>query len=173
MTDLNAIADFQAALRDNMIAPVLFAAAADLRLKASSFLKGGEIATLVAAYNGHKTYVYAPSVTTADDGVTVLKPYDLASTDAGRWVMVGAPMLQCAGTYDPANLVDGAGATTTLACVGAALGDAVLPSFSLDLQGILLTAWVSAADVVSFRFQNETGGAIDLASGTLRALVTK
>lgn len=72
-------------------------------------------------------------------------------------------------TYDPANLVDGAGVTTTVAVDGAELGQVALATFSLDLQGITLTAWVSAADVVSVRFQNETGGAIDLGSGTLTA----
>lgn len=75
--------------------------------------------------------------------------------------------------YDPANLVDGAGVTTTVAVTGAALGDLAIVSFSLDLQGILLTAYVSAANVVSCRFQNETGGALDLGSGTLRVKVIK
>lgn len=75
-------------------------------------------------------------------------------------------------TYDPANLLDGAGATTTVTVTGAALGDFVTGvSFSLDLQGITLTAYVSAADTVAVRFQNETGGAIDLASGTIRVMV--
>ena len=74
-------------------------------------------------------------------------------------------------TYDPASLVDGAGATTTVTVTGAALGDYAVASFSNDLQGILLTAYVSAANTVSVRFQNETAGTIDLASGTLRALV--
>jgi len=69
--------------------------------------------------------------------------------------------------YDPANLVDGAGVTTTVALVGAALGQFVRVSFSLDLQGVMLFAWVSATDVISVRFQNESGGAIDLGSGTI------
>jgi hypothetical protein len=76
-------------------------------------------------------------------------------------------------TYDPANLVDGAGATTTVTVTGAALGDFAEATFSLDLQGITLTAWVSAADTVSVRFQNETGGTIDLASGTILARARK
>lgn len=75
-------------------------------------------------------------------------------------------------TYDPASLADGAGATTTVTVTGAALGDYVENvSFSLDLQGITLTAWVSAANTVSVRFQNESGGVLDLGSGTLRAKV--
>jgi hypothetical protein len=76
-------------------------------------------------------------------------------------------------TYNPPSLNDGDGATTTVTCAGAALGDYVSASFSLDLQGIMLTAWVSAADIVSVRFQNESGGVIDLASGTLRVAVLK
>lgn len=75
--------------------------------------------------------------------------------------------------YDPASLGDAAGATTTITVTGAALGDFVLVSFSLDLQGITLTGYVSATDTVAVRFQNESGGTLDLASGTLRAVVFK
>jgi hypothetical protein len=52
-----------------------------------------------------------------------------------------------------------------------AVGDGV--SFSNDLQGITMTAWVSAANTVSVRFQNETGGVLDLASGTIKVRVRK
>ena len=48
---------------------------------------------------------------------------------------------------------------------GAAMGDLVEASFSSDLQGIRLDAWVSAADVVNYQFSNPRGGAIDLAFG--------
>src|SRR6266581_5579427 len=71
-------------------------------------------------------------------------------------------------TYDPPSLVDGAGATTTVTVTGAALGSFARASFSLDLQGITLTAWVSSTNTVSVRFQNESGGTLDLASGTLK-----
>lgn len=74
-------------------------------------------------------------------------------------------------TYDPPNLVDGDGASTTVTVTGAALGDVALASFSLSTQGITVTATVTAANTVTVRFQNETGGAIDLASGTLKAVV--
>jgi len=80
---------------------------------------------------------------------------------------------QGAATYNPASLADGAGATTTVTVTGAALGDFAEASFSLDLQGITMTAWVSAADTVSVRFQNESGGVLDLGSGTLAARVRK
>jgi hypothetical protein len=74
-------------------------------------------------------------------------------------------------TYDPGSLADAVGATTTVTVTGAALGDFTQASFSLDLQGITLTSWVSAANTVSVRFQNESGGVLDLASGTLRVQV--
>ena len=85
----------------------------------------------------------------------------------------GGEGLVGSAVYDPANLADGDGATTTVTVTGATLGDHAVASFSLDLQGITLTAWVSAADTVSVRFQNESGGAIDLASGVLRARVSR
>ncbi|WP_372624851.1 hypothetical protein [Falsiroseomonas sp.] len=50
---------------------------------------------------------------------------------------------------------------------GAVLGDFARASFSLDLQGITLTAWASAAETDSVRFQNGTGGTIDLGSRAL------
>ncbi|WP_431266897.1 hypothetical protein [Dankookia sp. P2] len=58
--------------------------------------------------------------------------------------------------------------TITAAATEAALGDYARASFSLDLQGIVLTARVSAANTVSVRFQNGTAAALDLASGTLK-----
>ncbi len=76
-------------------------------------------------------------------------------------------------TYDPPSLGDGVGATTTVSVTGAKLGDSALATFSLDLQGITLTAWVSSANTVSVRFQNESGGTLDLSSGTLRAQITR
>lgn len=81
--------------------------------------------------------------------------------------------LQVSGTYDAPSLADGVGTTTTIACAGAALGDFVSVSFGVDLAGILVTAYVSAANVVSIRLQNESGGTVDLASTTIRVRVSK
>lgn len=81
--------------------------------------------------------------------------------------------LQGETTYDPASLADGAGATTTVTVPGAVKGDFAIASFSNDLSGISVTAYVSADNTVSVRFQNESGGVVDLASGTLRALVIR
>lgn len=74
-------------------------------------------------------------------------------------------------TFDPPSLVDGQGTTTTVTVTGAALGNFAMVSFSLDLQGITVTSYVSATNTVAAHFQNESGGTLDLASGTLAALV--
>lgn len=75
-------------------------------------------------------------------------------------------------SYDPPSLIDGDGVTTTVTVTGAALGNLVAISADDDLQGVLMTAWVSAADTVSVRFQNETGGPVNIPNTRLLAQVT-
>jgi cytoskeletal protein RodZ len=84
----------------------------------------------------------------------------------------GAP-IQGSVSYDPPNLTTGSFASTTVTVTGAALGDFAQASFSLSTQGIEVTAEVTATDTVTVTFKNDTGGTINLASGTLRATVTK
>jgi hypothetical protein len=69
--------------------------------------------------------------------------------------------------YDPPSVAAGAATGTTVSAPGARLGRPVGVSFSLDLQGIFLNAFVSASDVVTVTLFNPTIGAIDLGSGTL------
>lgn len=76
------------------------------------------------------------------------------------------------GTLDVASLVDAAGASSSITVPGVALGDMVIGrSLSVSTAGITVTADVTAADTVIVRFQNESGGTLDLASATLRLLV--
>ena len=113
---------------------------------------------------------YAPFV-----GLVVFDAATLAQWgwNGSTWALVAPRLLQASVTYDPPSLAAGDGVTTAATVTGAALGDFARASFSLDLQGITLTAWVSAADAVSVRFQNGTPGVVDLASGTLWARVEK
>lgn len=76
-------------------------------------------------------------------------------------------------TYDPPNITKGAQTTTTLTVNGVAVGDVVLPSFSVDLQGIQLTGYVSAPNTVTCVFQNLTSGNVNLGSGTLKVLALR
>jgi hypothetical protein len=77
-------------------------------------------------------------------------------------------------TLDADSLDDGAGDTDTVAVPGVALGDMVLSaSLAVDVAGLIVTGYVSAANTVSIRFQNETGGTVNLASATLRLVVVR
>lgn len=91
--------------------------------------------------------------------------------NGSAWTLVAPRLLEASVTYDPPSLAAGAGVITTMTVTGAVLGDFARASFSLDLQGIALTAWVSAANTVSVRFHNGTAATVDLSSGTLRVRV--
>jgi hypothetical protein len=77
-------------------------------------------------------------------------------------------------TLDAGSLVDGAGETDDVTVSGVALGDMVIgASLSVDLVGLTVTGYVSAANTVKFRIQNESGSTADLASATLRIVVVR
>ena len=77
-------------------------------------------------------------------------------------------------TLDAGSLVDGAGETDDITIPGVALGDMVLSaSLGVDLVGLTVTGYVSAANTVKFRIQNESGSTVDLASATLRIVVAR
>jgi hypothetical protein len=77
-------------------------------------------------------------------------------------------------TLNASSLVDGAGEINTIAVPGVALGDIVMSvSMGVDVSGISITPYVSAANAVSIRFQNESGGTLDLASTTIRCVVVR
>jgi hypothetical protein len=82
---------------------------------------------------------------------------------------------QNTATYDPPSLAAGAVDTIqTMTISGAVLGDLVEASFSLDLQGIALRAWVSATNAVKYQFSCPAGGAtVNLASGTVKCRLKK
>ncbi len=94
---------------------------------------------------------------------------DLASGVLRAVVIPKASVQGITGTavYDPPSLNDGDGVTTTVTVTGAKLGDIVSSSFSLDQGGVIMFSWVSAADTVSVRFQNESTAPVDLNSGTI------
>jgi hypothetical protein len=73
-------------------------------------------------------------------------------------------------TWDAASTADGAMTSTTVTVTGATLGMLARASFSLAVPaGAVLSAAVTASDTVTVTLFNKTGGALDLASGTLRA----
>jgi hypothetical protein len=75
---------------------------------------------------------------------------------------------------NPGSLADGVGETDDVTVPGVALGDMVIgASLGVDLVGITVTGYVSAADTVKFRIQNESGSTVDLASSTMRLVVVR
>lgn len=76
-------------------------------------------------------------------------------------------------TVDPASASAGAELSGTITVTGAAVGDFVMISPGVDLQTLILTASVSAADTVEWVLMNETGGAIDLGSSTWKVVVLR
>lgn len=74
--------------------------------------------------------------------------------------------------FDPANMANGTGITSGPITVnGAAFGDEASAIAPYSLQGVIATAYVSAANTVVIRLQNGTGGAVNLASGTWQVAV--
>jgi hypothetical protein len=136
--------------------------------------------------NWKKLFISSAASPTATTGVTLfgyagtggaVKTMSIGGVFAGAEKAIRPPTRPVrvtrygSATYDPASLGDGAGATTTITVTGAALGDFARCSFGVDLQGVMLTGYVSAADTVACRFQNESAGTLDLASSTLRGEV--
>ena len=75
---------------------------------------------------------------------------------------------------NPADQVTGTSTIiATITVTGAALGDRVTAAFSLDLQGMSLSAYVSATNTVKVVLTNLTGGNINLLAGDLRVKVSK
>ena len=77
-------------------------------------------------------------------------------------------------TLDVDSLVDGAGTSDTITVPGVALGDIVLGiSFGVSLAGLTVTGYVSAANTVTLRIQNESTATVDLASTTVDVIVAR
>ena len=75
-------------------------------------------------------------------------------------------------TLNAGSLNDGAGETDDITVPGVALGDMVLgASLGVDLVGLTVTGYVSAANTVKFRIQNESTATVDLASSTLKIVI--
>ena len=75
--------------------------------------------------------------------------------------------LDASSAWTPGALLDGDEVALDVACVGAALGDFVLASWSADILDLTLVGQVTVANVVTVQLLNNTGGSITLAAGTV------
>jgi hypothetical protein len=73
-------------------------------------------------------------------------------------------------TWNPGSIANGSFEAKDVTVAGAALGDYAIASFSLDVQDLQMSADVTAANRVTVVLTNNTGAAVDLASGTVKAL---
>ena len=85
--------------------------------------------------------------------------------------ILATKVLNATAVINPVSLADGAGQNVSMTVTGAAIGDFVLISPGVDLQGITVTASVISADTVEIRIQNESGGSLDLGTSTWKAKV--
>ena len=75
-------------------------------------------------------------------------------------------------TWDPPSLADGEAASASVTVTGARVGDFVLISHDQITSGSwLISGKVASNDLVTATILNQTGGIVDVASGTLSALV--
>ncbi|MBT2142668.1 MULTISPECIES: hypothetical protein [unclassified Rhodanobacter] len=86
----------------------------------------------------------------------------------GVWRELGWHMSTGSKTYDPPSIASMGTTTTTVTCTGAAMGQIASAGFSLSLAGLMMSAYVSAADTVTVVLFNPTGATVDIASGTLK-----
>lgn len=76
-------------------------------------------------------------------------------------------------TWDPGSIADGAIASTTVTVTGAATNMPCFATFTSLVAGWIITAICTASDTVTVTIMNKTGGAVDLANGTVRACQVK
>lgn len=97
-----------------------------------------------------------------------LKPFGKSAETLFTAVLNGSTV------FDPASLATITGTISSAISVpGAALGDYVLVSASVDQAGVIANAYVSAANTVKIAIFNTTAGAVDLASSTWKIKVLK
>lgn len=146
-------------------------------------------------YSGHQTHIKGAN-TMPDPGATTLFLFEagpaldsysyennlggfaiaLARYPGNLDALTGKRVYYGTATYNPPSLAAAAKDTIqTMTVTGVALGDKVDEvSFSLNLAGARIHAWVSAANTVSYYAINENGAnPLDLASGTLRVKVSQ
>ncbi len=123
-----------------------------------------------------------PEAIAAAQKVAAKNGYDLAAPDGVLLravvatlldeinVLRAAQVLQTVGVaqsaYNPPSLTNNTGNTSgNITVNGAAFGDAVLVTAPYSQAGVIVNAYVSAANTVNIRVFNASGGTLDLANG--------
>ena len=98
---------------------------------------------------------------------------DSGTTQVGNMV-IGRTLIG-SETWDPGSIADNATTTDNVTVLGAALGDLVIAVShdNVTVGNVQLSGVVVAVDTVTVTLRNQTGGAYDCGSGTLRVAVRK
>lgn len=115
-----------------------------LRFRNCKFYDGG---SEVSSYNSIMSYMTSPSYVELDIPVSA--------------------------TYDPPNLAAGSATVTSVSVVGAVVGDKIFATFTQDIQGVDIRAWISNAGNASVKFKNDSSTAINIAAGALKLFIEK
>jgi hypothetical protein len=75
--------------------------------------------------------------------------------------------------FAPGSIAAGGVATTTIAVDNAIVGEPVQAYYSLPLQGLIATGWVSSSGTVTFQLSNPTSGSINPGSGSASVIVSR
>lgn len=98
---------------------------------------------------------------------------DLTTWLERLWMKLSDEDIRASATWDPGSIADGNEEAKDVTVTGAELGDYAVASFSLDVTDLVLDAQVTAANVVTCVLANNTGGAVDLAEGTVYVRLIK
>ena len=103
--------------------------------------------------------------------VHTYRVFDYGTTDFIQNMITTAPGSL---VWNPANIASGSGETSpAISVIYSAFGYPVIVAAPYNLQGMTATAYVDGTNSVRIRVDNNTGGAIDLASGTWKIWVLK
>ncbi len=81
--------------------------------------------------------------------------------------------LEGSKAWDAGSIADGDEEALEITVAGAALGDFVLASLSIDVADLALSGAVTAADTVTLVLSNNTGAGVNLGAATAYCLVLK
>lgn len=93
----------------------------------------------------------------------------LGNDDHPQYIL--GTLMEGSDIWEPGSIAVGAMEAKDITVVGAILGDCAIASFSLDVADLILTANVTALDTVTCVLANNTAGAVDLGSGTIKVKV--
>jgi hypothetical protein len=144
-----------------------------LTLNTTTGVSVGNYITIVGVTGRKQITNLVGLVATIDSSADATVSGAAVAYSAPSFTEFGTVKLQGSASWTPGAITTGSRASTTLTASGAALGDIAMPSFSLDIQGCSISAYVSSANTVTVVLTNNTGSTQTLGAGTVRARVFK